>query len=78
MPISIFHYITLVICGKIVMLIWKIILGIVLILACLAVSDSRASIADTSIPDNEVTSSEANNSSATATITITMTTLPDE
>ena len=48
------------------MFMWKILLGIVLILVCLAVSDSRASIADT-----EVTSS-IGNSSASATITITM------
>ena len=36
-------------------------------------SDTAISIADTSVPDNEVTSSEANNSSATASIMITMT-----
>ena len=38
-------------------------------------SDAVISIADTSIPDNEVTSSvsKANNSSASAAITITMT-----
>ena len=36
------------------------------------------SIADTSIPDNEVTGSDANNGSATATITITMTGVVDE
>jgi len=54
------------------MIMWKI------ILACLEISDSRASIADISVPDNEVAGNGANNSSATATITITMTTLPDE
>jgi len=36
------------------------------------------SIADTSIPNNEVTSSEVNNASATAGITITMTGVVDE
>jgi len=67
------------------MIMWKLrllILGLVLmvIVACLAVSDSRALIADTSVPNNEVTSSgsEANNSSASATLTITMTTAPNE
>jgi len=43
---------------------------------------TNASVADTNIPDNEVTSSlsEANNSSGSATIMITWTTvsLPDE
>ena len=39
----------------------------------LGTSDTRISIAATSIPGNEVASSEANNTSATATITITMT-----
>jgi len=41
---------------------------------------TNASVADTNIPDNEVTSSlsEANNSSASATITITWTTAPYE
>lgn len=45
-----------------------------------SISHTRASIADTSIPDNEVTSSvtEGDNSSASATITITMWTVPDE
>lgn len=46
------------------------------------IGDTGISIANTSIPDNEVTSSQskANNSSSSATITITMTTapLPDE
>jgi len=41
-------------------------------LALFGLSDTVISIADTSIPTNEVTSSEANNASATATITITM------
>ena len=36
-------------------------------------SDTVISIADTSVPDNEVTSREANNASATAGIRITMT-----
>ena len=51
-------------------------------IALLVISDTNASIADTAIPDNEVTSNQsgANNSSATATITITWTTvsLPGE
>ena len=44
------------------------------------VSDTGASLADTNIPDNEVTSSvsKASNSSASATITITMYTVADE
>lgn len=45
------------------------------------ISDGSASVTDTSIPDDEVTASTGgNNSSASATITITMTTvcLPDE
>ena len=43
-------------------------------------SDTVISIADTSIPDSEVTSnvSEARNSSATASIMITMTGVLDE
>jgi len=36
------------------------------------------SAADTSIPNDEVVSSEANNASATATITITMTGVSNE
>lgn len=36
-------------------------------------SDTHIAIADTSIPVNEIPSSEANNASTTATITITMT-----
>ena len=44
------------------------------------ISDSSAPLADTSIPDNEITTSqtEASNSSATATIMITMYALADE
>ena len=44
-------------------------------LVLLGLSDTRISIADTSIPDNAVISSvsKASNSSASATITITMT-----
>lgn len=42
-------------------------------LILLGIGDTRISIADnTSVPDNEVASSKANNASATATITITM------
>jgi hypothetical protein len=43
-------------------------------------SDTRISIADTSIPDNEVASSvsKVGNSSASATITITMYTVADD
>jgi len=43
-------------------------------------SDTVISIADSGIPDNEITSSvgKASNSSAGATITITMTTAPNE
>ena len=58
------------------------ILAIIVLVAgilCLATCDSKASIADTSVPDNDVTSSvnQTNNpSSATATITITMRTPP--
>ena len=46
----------------------------------LVVSDTGASLADSNIPDNEVTASqtEASNSSASATITITMYTVADE
>ena len=44
-----------------------------------AVPDTDASLADTGIPDNEVSSivSKASNSSASATITITMYTAAD-
>ena len=52
------------------------------VLNLLGLSDNVISIADTSIPDNEIAGSvsKASNSSATATITITWTTasLPDE
>jgi hypothetical protein len=41
-------------------------------------SDNVVSIADTDVPNNEITSSIANNSSAGATITITMTGILDE
>ena len=49
-------------------------------LVLLGSSDTRISIADTRVPDDEVTSSisKANNSSASATITITMYTSLDE
>jgi len=43
-------------------------IGVVL----LGLSDTGISVADTSIPDKEVTSSVSRNSSASATITITM------
>jgi len=48
-------------------------------LVLLGISDTRIAIADTGVPDNEVTTSraEASNSSAGATITITMTTVAD-
>jgi hypothetical protein len=42
-------------------------------LTLFGLSDTAVSSAHTNIPTNEVTSSAANNSSATATITITMT-----
>ena len=49
-------------------------------LVLLGLSDTRTAIADTSIPDNEVTSSisKAGNSSASATIVITMYDVADE
>ena len=49
-------------------------------LPVLVVSDTGASLTDGSIPDNEITTSqtEANNSSASATITITMYAVADE
>jgi len=49
-------------------------------LVLLGLSDTGISIADTSVPDNEVTSSvsKANNFSAGATITITMTGILNE
>ena len=45
-----------------------------------AVPNTRASLADSNIPDNEITASqtETSNSSASATITITMYTMPNE
>jgi hypothetical protein len=44
------------------------------------VSDTRTSLADSHIPDNEITASQtaASNSSASATITITMTGILNE
>ena len=44
-------------------------------LPVLVVSDTGASVTDSNVPDNEITTSqiEASNSSASATITITMT-----
>ena len=49
-------------------------------LVLLGLSDTSISVADTSVPNNETTSaiSQASNSSASATIKITMTTVPDE
>jgi len=49
-------------------------------LVLLGLSDTHIAIADTSIPDNEVTTSvsKASNSSASATIMITMYALPHE
>lgn len=47
-------------------------------LVLLGLSDTRISIGDTSIPDNEVVSRDANNASASATITITMYTVADD
>ena len=58
-------------------------IALVVILAglpVLVVSDTGASPADTNIPDDEITTSqtEANNSSASAGITITMFAVADE
>lgn len=47
-------------------------------LVLLGLSDRDISVADTSIPNDEVASSKANNASATATITITMYSMADE
>jgi hypothetical protein len=49
-------------------------------LVLLGLSDTRISIADTSVPNNEVTGtiSKAGNSSASATIMITMHAVADE
>jgi len=49
-------------------------------LVLLGLSDTAISVADTNVPDNEVTSSvsKENNSSASATITITMYAVADE
>ncbi len=57
------------------------ILAILLVgLVLFGFSDTDISVADTSIPDNEIASSisKANNSSAGATITITMCAVADE
>ena len=58
-------------------------IALVVILAglpVLVVSDTGASLTDTSTPGNEITTSqtEASNSSASATITITMYSVADE
>jgi hypothetical protein len=58
-----------------------VIIGIVLaVLVLFGLSDTVISIADTGVPNNEATSSvsKASNSSASATITITMYTVADE
>jgi len=49
-------------------------------LVLLGLNDTAISVADTSIPDNEATSSisKASNSSSSATITITMYAVADE
>ena len=49
-------------------------------LVLLGISDTRIAIADTVFPDSEITTSqtEASNSSASATITITMYAVADE
>ena len=49
-------------------------------LVLLSLNDTDISVADTSVPDNEVISSvsKANNSSASGVITITMYTVADE
>ena len=52
-----------------ILVVWLVLLGL---------SDTDISVAATSIPDNEVTSSKANNVSATATITITMYSVADK
>ena len=58
-------------------------IALVVILAglpVLVVSDTSASLADSNIPDNDITTmrTEASNSSASATITITMYAVADE
>ena len=57
----------------------RLVLVLMIGLLLLGISDTTASIVNTNIPENEVTSSqsEANNSSASATITITWRTVPD-
>jgi len=49
-------------------------------LPVLAVSDTGASLTDSNVPDNEMTTGQtkASNSSASATITITMTTVTNK
>jgi hypothetical protein len=60
-------------------LVTVVILAILLVeLVLLGLSDRDISVADTSIPNDEVASSKANNASATATITITMYSMADE
>ena len=44
----------------------------------LGLSDTGISIADTTVPNDDVASTEANNASATATITITMYAVADD
>lgn len=61
-------------------LVTVIVLAILIVgLALSGLTDTRIAIADTSIPDDEITTlqTEETNSSATATITITMTTAPN-
>ena len=54
-------------------------IALVVTLAALVLSDADTFLADSNIPDNEITTGqiEVSNSSASATITITMYTLPD-
>lgn len=53
---------------------------LVMTLVALVVSDADTFLTDSNIPDNEITTSqiEASNSSASATITITMYAIPHE
>ena len=55
-------------------------IALVMTLAALVVSDADTFLADSNIHDNEITTSqmEASNSSTSATITITMYTMPRE
>ena len=62
---------------------WVFIITLTILLAVLVllgVNDTRIAIADTSVPNNEATSSisKTSNSLASATIMITMNTLPSE